>query len=60
MGDEKQEPEADDWETEGGPAQEPREKSDRDEFFSKQEQLHRPDDQGNGEKARGSGSNPAP
>jgi hypothetical protein len=45
----KQEPAEDDWENEGGPAQQPREKSDREEFFSTQEQLSRPDDQANGE-----------
>jgi hypothetical protein len=59
--DEKQEPAADDWENEGGhAAQEPREKSGRDEFFSNQEQLDRPDDQANGEKASTPGSNPDP
>jgi hypothetical protein len=60
VSDDKHEPGADDWENEGGPAQEPREKSDRDEFFSNQEQLDRPHDQGNGEKASRPGSNPDP
>jgi hypothetical protein len=60
VSDEKQEPGADDWENEGGPAQEPRKKSDRDQFFSNQEQLDKPDDQGNGEKASKPGSKPDP
>ena len=60
VGDERQEPGADAWENEGGPAQERPEKSDRDEFFSNQEQLDRPDDQSNGEKASRPGSNPDP
>jgi hypothetical protein len=47
----EQGPAENDWENEGGPAEEPREKSDRKEFFSNQEQVSRPDDQGNGEKA---------
>ena len=58
VNDERQEPGADAWENEGGPAQERPEKSDRDEFFSNQEQLDRPDDQSNGEKASRPGSNP--
>jgi hypothetical protein len=49
--DQKHESAEDDWENEGGPAQQPREKSDREEFFSSQEQVSRPDDQANGEKA---------
>jgi hypothetical protein len=52
--------ERDDWENEGGAVQEPREKSDRDTFFSNQEQVGRPTDQTNGQKARESGSNPDP
>jgi hypothetical protein len=43
--------EENDWENEGGSAQQPREKTDREEFFSNQEQVSRPDDQTNGEKA---------
>jgi hypothetical protein len=58
VSDEQQEPGAEDWENEGGPAQEPREKSDRDKFFSNQEQLDKPKHQGNGEKASNPGSNP--
>jgi hypothetical protein len=59
--DHKQEQAEDDWENEGGTAQEPREKSDREEFFSHQEQVSRPDDQANGEKAsKPGGSNPDP
>ncbi len=55
----KQEPAEDDWENEGGPAHQPREKSDREEFFSNQEQVSRPDNQANGEKAnKPGGSNP--
>jgi hypothetical protein len=53
----KQEPAENDWENEGGPAQQPREKSDREEFFSTQEQLSRPDDQANGEEANKPGDN---
>ena len=49
-----------DWENEGGAAQESQQKSDREEFFSNQEQIGRPDDQTNGEKASDSGSNPNP
>jgi hypothetical protein len=49
-----------DWEDEGGSAQEPQQKSDREEFFSNQEQIGRPDDQTDGEKAADSGSNPNP
>jgi len=50
----------DDWENEGGAADEPGQKSDREAFFSSQEQIGRPDDQTNGEKASDSGSNPDP
>jgi hypothetical protein len=54
----KQTPAEDDWENEGGSGQQPREKSDREEF-SAQEQVSRPDDQANGEKANKPGdSNP--
>ena len=57
----KQERAEGDWENEGGPAQQPRETSDREEFFSHQEQVSRPDDQANGEKAsKPGGSNPDP
>jgi hypothetical protein len=49
-----------DWQNEGGAAQEQQQKSDREEFFSNQEQIGRPDDQTNGEKASDSGSNPNP
>jgi hypothetical protein len=57
----KPEPAEDDWENEGGRAQQPREKSDREEFFSSQKQVTRPDDQANGEKAsKPRGSNPDP
>jgi hypothetical protein len=48
------------WENEGGAAQESQQKSDREEFFSKQEQIGRPDDQTDGGKASDSGSNPNP
>jgi hypothetical protein len=61
MTEKTQEPAGEDWENEGGPAPQPREKSDREEFFSNQEQVSRPDDQGNGEKASKPGSsNPEP
>lgn len=50
----------DDWENEGGARQEPQKKSDRDEFFSNQEQVGRPTDQTNGQTASESGSNPDP
>jgi hypothetical protein len=50
-----------DWENEGGSAQQPREKTDREEFFSNQKQVSRPDDQANGEKAsKPAGSDPDP
>jgi hypothetical protein len=48
---EKRELEENDRENEGQSAQQPREKSDREEFFSSQEQVSRPDDQADGEKA---------
>jgi hypothetical protein len=54
--DKKQEFAGDDWENEGGSVQQSTEKSDREEFFSNQEQMSRPRDQANGEKASGSGS----
>ena len=61
MTEDKQEPAEDDWENEGGPAQQPVEKSEREEFFSNQEQVSRPDNQANGEKAnKPRGSNPDP
>ena len=61
MTEQKHERAEDDWENEGGPAKQPREKSDREQFFSNQEQVSRPDDQGNGEKAsKPAGSNPEP
>jgi hypothetical protein len=60
VSDEEQEPGADAWENEGASEHERPEKSDRDEFFSNQEQLERPEHQSNGEKASGPGSNPAP
>jgi len=49
-----------DWENEGGATQEPLQTSDREEFFSNQEQIGRPDDQTDGGKASDSGSNPNP
>ena len=61
MSEPKQGPAEDDWENEGGPAQQPRDKPDREEFFSTKEQISRPDDQANGEKANTpGGSNPDP
>ena len=61
MTEDKQEPAEDDWENEGGLAQQRREKSDREEFFSNQDQVSRPDNQANGEKAnKPRGSNPDP
>jgi hypothetical protein len=57
----KHESEENDWENEGGSAQQPREKTDREEFFSNQEQVSRPDHHANGEKAtKHAGSNPDP
>jgi hypothetical protein len=50
MTDKTHKPTADDQEREADT--QPREKSDRETFFSNQEQISRPDDQGNGEKAR--------
>jgi hypothetical protein len=73
MTDEMQDrPAKEDWENEGGPAErEPTEKTktrhegrppSREEFFENLEQVSRPDDKSNGEKASKSepGSNPDP